>query len=178
MPIREIFYLIKENKGNLTKEELKQMLRERGYAEDEIEEAFLWAESEGSVEFKSRKPVPTLWQSLLEGTKRGKKEKHAVEEKYAREITDSRGSFIIGTLIAPTIYFVEILIITFLQLFYPIPEIDPLIPIGAAAVIGMFLYLIFRPYAENFYRGTLYGVGALLVWFIINLINLFLKMRF
>lgn len=171
MPIREIFYFIKENRGKLTRDELKQKLREQGYAEDQIEEAFFWADSEGAAGYKPEEKRLTLWQALLKGAQRREaQEKPPAKGEPAAEAVDSRGSFITGILIAPAIYFAEILVILFLQLFYPVPSVDPLVPIGIAVAIGVLFYILFKSYAENFVRGVRYGVGGLLVWFLINLL--------
>jgi hypothetical protein len=171
MPIREIFYFIKEHVNELSPEEIRQRLREQGYQEDEIEEAFLLAEGSGvrAPIFKPKEHLPTLWQSLLEGVKQ--REEKPAQKSVARDFSGvaERGSFIAGLLVVPAFYFTEVLALLFAQLFYAIPVVDPIIPIGIAIGIGVLLYVVFAKYAGNFARGVLYGITALSVWFMINL---------
>lgn len=178
MPIREIFNYIREQRSKLSKEEIIQQLREKGYAEEEIEEAFLFDESSvGAVPYltkdrseqDSRFHPTTIWEAI-------KQRQSAHEVKLPPKVSALdrdkiwHGALVMGGLaLAPLFYYLGVLSLFFLQLFWPVPQVDPLFILGGSVFVSGIVGFSTRQKSLHFSLGAFWGTTAMFLWLLATL---------
>lgn len=174
MSIREAFYYLRENKKKLSREELTQQLRGKGYQDDEIEEAFLMAQDSGVSGFplfskkeeeKAIQKPRTLWEAVRE--RKAEPSKELLTSKLESAIDWDKiwqaTLFIGGLTLAPIFYYVGFSALLFLQLFFPVPSTDPLFLMAGAVILTSVVGVISRA-NRYFSRGIWIGVLGLILW--------------
>lgn len=174
MSIREAFYYLREHKKEFSKEELTQQLRGKGYEDDEIEEAFLMAQNSGVSGFPlfSKKEAEetvqrprTLWEAVRE--RRAGPPREFLTAKLESAIDWDKiwqaTLFIGGLALAPIFYYVGFSALLFLQLFFPVPSINPLFLMAGAVILTSVVGVISRV-NRYFSRGIWIGVLGLILW--------------
>lgn len=176
MPIREIFNYIRERRSKFSKEEIIQQLSEKGYAEDEIEEAFLLDQGrpgaapyleKSSAEKQSQSLPQTIWAAI--------KQRQSVEPQIPPKSSwvdlDKawRIALIFGGFLAvPVLYYLAVLSLFFLQLFSTVPQVDPLVLLAGAILVSLTAGIILKSKNTGFTRGIFWSVGVFLVVLIIQ----------
>ena len=174
MSIREAFYYIREHGKELPREELTRQLHEKGYEDYEIEEAFLMAQNSGISGFPLFSPKKeaetarkrrTLWEAVRERKVEPSKELLTSKLESAIDLDKiwQATLFIGGLVLAPIFYYVGFLVLLFLQLFFPVPSIDPLFLMAGAVILTSVIGVAVR---KNYYfsRGTWTGILGLILW--------------
>lgn len=174
MSIREAFYYLREHKKEFSTEELTQQLREKGYQDDEIEEAFLMAQNSEVSGFplfskkeaqKAVKGPQTLWEAVRE--RKAEPPKEPLTSKLESVIDWDKiwqaTLFIGGLALAPVFYYIGFVTLLFLQLFFPVPSIDPLFLVAGAVILTSVVGFISGA-NRYFSRGIWVGVLGLTLW--------------
>ncbi len=162
MPIREIYQFISAHRDAQSREEILLALRQKGYSEDEIEEAFLvdhftdtrphWEKKVGDEE---KGAFPTLGDLTLHK----KRESGGI---YTPVSARHKGEFFIGSLIP--LFFYTFGLIFFSPRGAPFPPVVVIqfVIAGASVAASLFIYGIFRRANFDFGRGIPVGVIAMI----------------
>ena len=178
MAIREIFNYIEQHRGDIPDEKIRESLEKKGYPEDEIEAAFLMSRNAKSSpnHFKSARdekkiaPLPqrpTLWGAVVRGQEK-KEEKSKSPESTPEELIDiaarNKRRFlwesIIGFLIPGGFYLLGIIIFTFIELLFFVPDIAQMASLGMSVIVSFVMYLWLKKAEAGFSKGLRYGMLA------------------
>ncbi len=180
MAIREIFNYIKEHKNEFSESDLNEKLREQGYVDDDIKEAFLmWEGSRGAEsapEFKENadgEKHDTLKEAIFRRFNDGKGSIAPALGRVAHDFTalESRGEFWTGFFVPIAIYFFSLIVFLFLELFYPVPDSVQILASGIAVIVALILRVFIKEAAPNLREGVGYGIVIMVFWAIVSLLS-------
>ena len=180
MAIREIFNYIEQHRGDIPDEKIRESLEKKGYPEDEIDAAFLMSRnaqsspdhSRGAKEKKEVAPLPqrpTLWGAVVRGQE--DREKKVKSKDIPEEPVDiakkNKRRFlwesIIGFLIPGGFYLLGLIIFTFIELLFFVPDIAQMASLGMSILVSFAMYLWLKKTDAGFAKGLSYGIWVVAV---------------
>lgn len=180
LAIREIFNYIESHRGDIPDEKIRESLEKKGYPEDEIDAAFLMSRnaksspdySGGTEDKKKIAPMPqrpTLWGAVARGQESADKKigSGGIPAEPIDIAARNKRRFlwesIIGFLMPGGFYLLGLIIFTFIELLFFVPDIAQISSMGMSIVVSFGMHLWLKKAEAGFSKGLAYGISVIAI---------------